>query len=129
MRPDGKTLVTIATYNEIENLPLLVDAILERVPEVDVLVIDDNSPDGTGRWCDERGQTDPRVRCLHRSGKLGLSGTVDPGESWSSSGDRFYLLVRTPAGLHVTLDGRAVALPAVHNLRVIVTPQRTTRLR
>jgi hypothetical protein len=36
--------------------------------------------------------------------------------------------VRTPAGLHVTLDGRAVALPAAHNLRVLVTPQRTTRL-
>ena len=44
-------------------------------------------------------------------------------------GSRFYLLVRTPAGLRVTLDGRAVALPAVHNLRVLVTPKRTTRLR
>ena len=67
-----ETLVTVATYNEIENLPRLVDAIFEVAPEVDVLVIDDNSPDGTGRWCDERAAADPRVRCLHREGKLGL---------------------------------------------------------
>jgi hypothetical protein len=69
------------------------------------------------------------VRHNGRSGKLGLSGTVEAGETHLISGDRFYLLVRTPVGLHVTLDGRAVALPAVHNLRVLVTPQRTTRLR
>ena len=45
------------------------------------------------------------------------------------AGDRFYLLVRRPAGVHITLDGRAVSLPAQHNLRVRVTPKRTTRLR
>lgn len=67
-----KTLVTLATYNEIENLPRLVDAIFAAVPQVELLVIDDNSPDGTGRWCDERAATDPRVHCLHRAGKLGL---------------------------------------------------------
>ena len=63
-----------------------------------------------------------------RSGKLGFSGTVEPGETDTLPGTRFYLLVRTPAGLRVTLDGRAVALPAAHNLRVLVTPRRTTRL-
>lgn len=68
----AKTLITIATYNEIENLPTLVDEVLRRVPEADVLVIDDNSPDGTGQWCDARSADDPRVRCLHREGKLGL---------------------------------------------------------
>ena len=69
------------------------------------------------------------VRHNGRSGKLGLSGTVEPGETDTIPGDHFYLLVRRPDGLHLTLDGRAVALPAVHNLRVLVTPQRTTRLR
>ena len=69
------------------------------------------------------------VRHNSRSGKLGLSGTVEPGETDSIPGDRFYLLVRTPTGLRITLDGRTVALPAVHNLRVLVTPKRTTRLR
>ena len=67
-----KTLVTIATYNEIENLPRLVEAIFAEAPGLDILVIDDNSPDGTGQWCDERAGTDPRVHCLHRAGKLGL---------------------------------------------------------
>ena len=71
------------------------------------------------------------VRRNNRSGGLIYSGTVAAGEGdtfWGRS-SRFYLLVRRPAGLDVTLDGRAVALPAVHNLRVLVTPQRTTRLR
>jgi Helix-turn-helix domain len=69
------------------------------------------------------------VRHNSRSGKLGFSGTVESGETDSIPGDRFYVLVRNPAGLRLALDGRAVALPAVHNLRVLVTPRRTARLR
>ncbi len=67
-----KTLITVATYNEIENLPDLVEQIFQIAPQVDLLVIDDNSPDGTGRWCDQRAAEDPRLHCLHREGKLGL---------------------------------------------------------
>src|SRR5579863_2812884 len=67
-----KTLVTICTYNEIDNLPALVDEIFRHAPDVDLLVIDDNSPDGTGRWCERKSQDDPRVHGLHREGKLGL---------------------------------------------------------
>jgi dolichol-phosphate mannosyltransferase len=67
-----RTLVTVATYNEIENLPQLVEAIWEVAPDTDVLVIDDNSPDGTGRWCDQRAATERRLHCVHRAGKLGL---------------------------------------------------------
>lgn len=67
-----KTLVTVATYNEMENLPDLVDQVFETVPQVDLLVIDDNSPDGTGQWCDEKAADEPRLYCLHREGKLGL---------------------------------------------------------
>jgi hypothetical protein len=69
------------------------------------------------------------VRRTRASGEVDLQGTVEPGQTDRLPGDRFYLLVRAPAGLRVTLDGRAVALPAVHNLRVLVTPKRTTRLR
>ena len=50
----------------------MVDEIHARPPDADVLVVDDNSPDGTGKWCDERAKTDPRLKCLHRPGKLGL---------------------------------------------------------
>jgi dolichol-phosphate mannosyltransferase len=67
-----RTLVTVATYNEIENLPELTAAIWQVAPQADVLVIDDNSPDGTGRWCDERAADEPRLFCVHRAGKLGL---------------------------------------------------------
>ena len=67
-----KTLVTVPTYNEIENLPLLGEAIFKYLPEADILVVDDNSPDGTGAWCDNKGAEDPRVHCLHRPGLLGL---------------------------------------------------------
>src|SRR5688500_13837882 len=74
-----KTLVMTATYNEIENLPRLVDEVFAVIPGVDFLVVDDNSPDGTGAWCDERAAVDPRARCLHRAGKLGLGTAIIAG--------------------------------------------------
>ena len=69
------------------------------------------------------------VRRSRASGKVDLQGTVEAGQTDRLPGSRFYLLVRTPAGLRITLDGRPVSLPARHNLRVLVTPKRTTRLR
>lgn len=78
-----RTLVTIATYNEIENLPALTKAIWQVAPEVDILVIDDNSPDGTGRWCDERSPVEPRLKCLHRAGKLGLGTATIAGMQYA----------------------------------------------
>jgi dolichol-phosphate mannosyltransferase len=71
-----RTLVSIATYNEIENLPSLVAAIWEVAPGADILVIDDNSPDGTGKWCDEKAAAEARLHCVHRSGKLGLGTAI-----------------------------------------------------
>jgi dolichol-phosphate mannosyltransferase len=65
-------LVTLATYNERDNLPPLIQEILRIVPSADVLVIDDNSPDGTGKLADEMASRDARVHVLHRPGKLGL---------------------------------------------------------
>src|SRR5262245_32239878 len=72
MRPTHKILVMTGTYNEIETLPRLVEEIFQYAPQVHFLAIDDNSPDGTGRWCHERASSDSRIHCLHRSGKLGL---------------------------------------------------------
>ena len=83
MKTPDKTLITIATYNEIENLPLLVEEIFRFAPEADTLVIDDNSPDGTGRWCDTKGAEDPRVHCLHRPGKLGLGTAIIAGMKYA----------------------------------------------
>ena len=69
---NDRVLVAIPTYNEIENLPTLVDEVFLHAPQLDVLVVDDNSPDGTGHWCDEKSSEDSRLTCLHRSGRLGL---------------------------------------------------------
>jgi dolichol-phosphate mannosyltransferase len=82
-----RTLVALATYNEIENLPSLVDAILCVLPDADVLVVDDNSPDGTGKWCDGRASTEPRVRCLHRPGKMGLGSATLEAARTAIDGD------------------------------------------
>jgi len=67
-----RTLIAIATYNEIENLPRLVDAVFEHVPTAHTLIVDDNSPDGTGRWCEKEASRDSRLRCIHRPRKSGL---------------------------------------------------------
>jgi cytoskeleton protein RodZ len=67
------------------------------------------------------------VRRNKASGKVDFQGTIGTGET-KLAGDHFYLLVRNPAGVHVTLDGRPVALPAAHNLCVLVTPRQTTRV-
>lgn len=74
-----RTLVAIATYNEIDNLPRLVDEIFRHAPQFDVLVIDDASPDGTGHWCDKRAAEEKRLHCLHREGKLGLGSATTAG--------------------------------------------------
>jgi dolichol-phosphate mannosyltransferase len=67
-----RLLVALATYNERESLPPLLDRIRQVVPEADILVVDDNSPDGTGQWVDQQAARDARLRSLHRPGKLGL---------------------------------------------------------
>lgn len=66
------TLIIIPTYNERENLPRLVEAIHKEVPFVHLLVVDDNSPDGTGEEADCLAGEDERIHVMHRSGKLGL---------------------------------------------------------
>jgi len=65
-------LVALATYNEFDNLPSLVAAIHTQLPAADVLVVDDNSPDGTGQWCDAQARVSPWFSVIHREGKLGL---------------------------------------------------------
>lgn len=67
-------VIIIPTYNEAENLPKLVSALFALPLDLDILVVDDNSPDGTGRIADDLAAGNPqRVRVIHRTGKLGLS--------------------------------------------------------
>jgi dolichol-phosphate mannosyltransferase len=71
-----RVLVSLATYNELENLRPLAEAIRKTVPFIDLLVVDDNSPDGTGRVADEMAKELPWVSVLHRAGKLGLGTAI-----------------------------------------------------
>lgn len=82
-----RTLVALATYNEIENLPGLAAEILRVLPAADLLVIDDNSPDGSGRWCDAFAAGESRVHCLHRPGKLGLGSATLDAFRWALARD------------------------------------------
>jgi dolichol-phosphate mannosyltransferase len=75
--------VLIPTYNERENLPLIVARLRAAVPEADVLVLDDNSPDGTGAVADQLAAEDDQVRVLHRERKEGLGAAYLAGFAWA----------------------------------------------
>jgi dolichol-phosphate mannosyltransferase len=68
----GRVVMVIPTYNEVENLESIVSRLRSAVPEVDVLVVDDGSPDGTGHVADRLAATDPQVSVVHRAEKEGL---------------------------------------------------------
>ena len=91
-RAAPRTLVTVATYNEIDNLPDLVAAVLAVAPRAEILVIDDNSPDGTGGWCDRYAKDEPRLHCLHRKGKLGLGTATIAGMQYAIEQGYDYVL-------------------------------------
>jgi dolichol-phosphate mannosyltransferase len=82
-----RALVIIPTYNEAANLPLIVPRVLSQDPRLDVLVVDDNSPDGTGAIADRLAAGDPRVHVLHRAGKLGLGTAYLAGFKWALERD------------------------------------------
>ena len=79
----GSVLVCIPTFNEIENINLIVPAVLKAVPQVHILVIDDNSPDGTGQAAELLAKHDMRVHVLHRSKKSGLGRAYLAGFDWA----------------------------------------------
>lgn len=82
MSAQQRVLVVVPTYNERENLPRIVPLILSQGDAVHVLVVDDNSPDGTGELADELAAPSARVNVLHRPGKLGLGAAYVAGLEW-----------------------------------------------
>ena len=80
---DRRALVCLPTYDERENVEAILAAILAAAPAVDVLVIDDASPDGTGALADAFAARDPRVKVLHRAGKEGLGKAYLAGFAWA----------------------------------------------
>ncbi len=82
-----RVLVVVPTYNEIKNLPQIVPEILRQDPRIEVLVVDDGSPDGTGELADRMGEEDPRIHCLHRTKKEGLGKAYLAGFKWALARD------------------------------------------
>jgi dolichol-phosphate mannosyltransferase len=78
-----RVLVVVPTYNERVNLPVIVPAILQQDPRIEVLVVDDNSPDGTGAVADALAAETPRVHVLHRTAKQGLGKAYLAGFTWA----------------------------------------------
>lgn len=90
MKPPS-LLITLCTYNERDNLVRLIPAIHQVVPHADIVVIDDNSPDGSGELVDELARQDHRIHAIHRTGKLGLGTALLTGLQYAI--DRQYDLV------------------------------------
>jgi dolichol-phosphate mannosyltransferase len=78
-----RALVIVPTYNERENIPRIVPTILAQDDRIEVLIIDDASPDGTGEVADRLAAADPRIHVLHRAGKLGLGTAYLTGFRWA----------------------------------------------
>lgn len=78
----GRVLVIIPTFNEIENIDMITGRLRAATPEVDILIVDDNSPDGTGLRADELAAADDRIHVLHRRGKEGLGAAYLAGFAW-----------------------------------------------
>lgn len=82
-----RALVVIPTYNEAANLPQIVPAVLAQDARLEILVVDDNSPDGTGALADRLSAADPRVHVLHRTAKAGLGRAYLAGFEWALARD------------------------------------------
>ena len=98
----SRVIVVIPTYNEIENLPLLAPKVLAQDPRIELLIVDDASPDGTGKLADDLARQSPRVHVLHREAKQGLGPAYRAG-----------LAARARAGRRLRdPDGRRFLAPA-----------------
>ena len=89
---EPKTLVIVPTYNERENLPALVKRVLTLPVKVDLLIVDDNSPDGTGRMADEMQKDYPGLHVLHRAEKNGLGRAYIAGFKWALERDYEFIM-------------------------------------
>ena len=96
----GRVLVVIPTYNERESLPATLDRLRAAVPTAEVLVVDDASPDGTGRLADERAAADPAIHVLHRTGKAGLGAAYVAGFGWALARDYAAIVEMDADGSH-----------------------------
>ena len=118
-----RVLTIIPTYNEIESLPITLGRLRESNPEVDVLVVDDGSPDGTGDWADERSAADAKVHVLHRAEKNGLGGAYLAGFAWGLERG-FDVLVEMDADGSHQPEQLPRLLDAIHGADLVIGSRR-----
>ena len=99
-KAEPRILISLATYNEAGNIAGLIGEIHKVVPAADILVIDDNSPDGTGKIVEELKAKDSRIHILHRPGKLGLGTATLAAMSYAMDHDYDYLQNMDADGQH-----------------------------
>ena len=96
----GRVLVIIPTYNERDNVETIVGRVLGSAPEAHVLIVDDGSPDGTGKIADEMAAEDDRVQVMHRTEKAGLGAAYVAGFGWGLARDYGVLVEMDADGSH-----------------------------
>jgi len=102
--PLGQVAVVIPTYNERDNLEPIVGRVRAAVPDADILVVDDNSPDGTGEIADKLAASDAHVHVLHRKGKSGLGTAYIAGFTWGLERGYGVLVEHDADGSHDPAD-------------------------
>ncbi len=114
-----KTLVIVPTFNEAENIASLLPALLSVNPALHVLVVDDHSPDGTGRLVDGIAQAEPRVHALHREGKQGLATAYMSGFRYALDRD-FDCVVQMDADFSHRPEDLPALLESAHSADVVI---------
>lgn len=109
-----RVLTIIPTYNEKENLPRVVERLRVAVPDCDTLVVDDNSPDGTGKLADDMAASDPQIHVLHRTTKDGLGGAYLAGFDWGLA-EAYDVLVEMDADCSHQPEQLPLLLRAIEN--------------
>jgi dolichol-phosphate mannosyltransferase len=100
-RPSQRTLAIVPTYNERENLPLIVERVHRARPDVHILIVDDGSPDGTGELANDLALADPdRVHVMHRTAKAGLGAAYMAGFAWALERDYTVIVEMDADGSH-----------------------------
>jgi dolichol-phosphate mannosyltransferase len=96
----GRVVIVMPTYNERQNLEIIAGRIREAVPDADLLVVDDNSPDGTGDLADKLAERDARVQVMHRTEKAGLGRAYVAGFTWALDGGYDLIVEMDADGSH-----------------------------
>lgn len=115
----GRVLVIVPTYNELENIKIITSGIRSAAPNVDILIADDNSPDGTGEVADQLAASDSQIKVLHRKNKEGLGAAYLEAFAWAKSQGYDVVVEMDADGSHRPVDLVALLI-ALNNADVVL---------